>query len=500
MSALSSLENSFFQKQSWRQNSKSSQNLEYQSGFNNTFESEYFPGALPKGQNSPRICPYGLYAEQLSGSAFTCGRNTNFRTWFYRKLPSVKVKTPLQSENSIFNNNIFSDWNNTEIDPVQKRWQPFKFPSQQKGDFTKKLNFIESISSIAGAGSARERHGLNIYIYSCNTSMNNQSFYNADGEFLIVPQQGILNIKTECGKIKVEPTEICVIPQGMVYSIDVEGESRGYICEIIGKRFVLPDLGPIGANGLANPRDFLYPTAWIEDDCEDEYIIRSKYQGKIFKSTQNHTPFNVVAWHGNFAPYKYDLKKFMVINATSFDHADPSIFTVLTAPSGTPGVALCDFVIFPPRWAVQEHTFRPPYYHRNCMSEFMGLIKGTYEAKESTKKGKGFYPGGASLHSMMTPHGPDNNCFEKATKDPCLPEKIELNSLAFMFESYLGLAISPFGAKTCDVLEEDYWECWQSLKNNFNENWTESEREDKTTAAVDSLAADVARKAKLENS
>ena len=236
--------------------------------------------------------------------------------------------------------------------------------------------------------------------------MVNEAFYNADGEFLIVPQMGTLKITTECGLLQVKPTEICVMPQGMRWKVEVDGPSRGYICELLGKRYVLPGLGPIGANGLASPRDFLYPVAYCEEDSS--YKIIAKYQNETFSCQQSYSPFNALGWWGNFAPCKYDLTKFMVINATSFDHADPSIFTVLTAGSGQPGVALCDFVIFPPRWAVQEHTFRPPYYHRNCMSEFMGLIKGTYEAKVP-KKGeegkKGFFPGGASLHSMMTPHG-----------------------------------------------------------------------------------------------
>lgn len=493
ISNTSSMESSMFGRQTW---TGTKTNYKYQSGFGNTFESEALPGALPRGQNSPQKCPYGLYAEQLSGSAFTCGRSSNFRSWLYRKLPRVKSSTPLKKDFGSVKN-LFSDWNSTEPDPVQKRWQPFQMPKNGE-----EITFIDSLSSVAGAGSARERHGLNIYVYSCNKSMKNQAFYNSDGEMLIVPQEGTLNVITEMGCVSVKPTEIMVIPQGVVYSVNVAGPSRGYICEIIGKRFVLPDLGPIGANGLANPRDFLYPTAWFEPGGETKtYQIRTKYQSKMFSMTQDHSPFDVVAWHGNFAPYKYDLTNFMVINATSFDHADPSIFTVLTAPSGTPGVALCDFVIFPPRWAVQEHTFRPPYYHRNCMSEFMGLIKGTYEAKEIVKdeksgKSKGFFPGGASLHSMMTPHGPDNNCFTKASKDPLLPEKIELKSLAFMFESYLGLAISPWGQKTCDVLEEDYYDCWNSLSSRFDAMWKESERVDKSTAEVDSESAKKARSLK----
>ena len=476
-----------FAKQTWFGDHK------YQSGWNNTFETESKPGALPKAQNSPRVCPYGLYAEQLSGSAFTCQRDKNYRTWLYRKLPSVKVATALIKDVE-YVENLFTDWSNQKScppDPAQKRWMPFNLPKEGQ-----KVNFIQSLSSVCGAGSAQMRHGVNIYIYSCNKNMENEAFYNSDGEFLIVPQKGKLQIKTEMGLLTVKPTEICVIPQGVVFSVNCpDGDTRGYICEVIGKRYVLPDLGPIGANGLANPRDFLYPVAWVEPSGDDKpYTIRTKYQNAMFQSTQNHSPFNVVAWHGNFAPYKYDLTKFMVINATSFDHADPSIFTVLTAPSGSPGTALIDFVIFPPRWAVQEHTFRPPYYHRNCMSEFMGLITGSYEAKETSENDKkGFFPGGASLHSMMTPHGPDKNCFDKASNDKCVPEKISLGSLAFMFESYLGLGVSPWGQKTCEVLDEEYYKCWQSLSLNYDKDWKESQREDKSTAKVDSAAAKVAR-------
>ncbi|XP_063486727.1 homogentisate 1,2-dioxygenase isoform X3 [Symphalangus syndactylus] len=296
--------------------------------------------------------------------------------------------------------------------------------------------------------------------------MENRCFYNSDGDFLIVPQKGNLLIYTEFGKMLVQPNEICVIQRGMRFSIDVFEETRGYILEVYGVHFELPDLGPIGANGLANPRDFLIPVAWYEDrQVPGGYTVINKYQGKLFAAKQDVSPFNVVAWHGNYTPYKYNLKNFMVINSVAFDHADPSIFTVLTAKSVRPGVAIADFVIFPPRWGVADKTFRPPYYHRNCMSEFMGLIRGHYEAKQG-----GFLPGGGSLHSTMTPHGPDADCFEKASKAKLAPERIADGTMAFMFESSLSLAVTNWGLKASRCLDENYYKCWEPLKSHFTPN------------------------------
>ncbi|EMP33643.1 Homogentisate 1,2-dioxygenase [Chelonia mydas] len=375
-------------------------------------------------QNNPQVCPYGLYAEQLSGSAFTCPRSTNKRSWLYRILPSVCHK-PFQPMDQ---GHLTHNWDEAEADPNQLRWKPFEIPRASEKKLAveipraseKKLDFVSGLHTLCGAGEPRSRNGIAIHIFTCNTSMINRCFYNSDGDFLIVPQQGKLLITTEFGKLLVEPNEICVIQQGMRFSVEVFGETRGYVLEVYGAHFELPDLGPIGANGLANPRDFLVPVAWYED-CQvaGGYTVISKYQGKLFSAQQDFSPFNVVAWHGNYTPYKYNLDNFMVINSVAFDHADPSIFTVLTAKSTRPGVALADFVIFPPRWGVANNTFRPPYYHRNCMSEFMGLIKGRYEAKE-----EGFQPGGGSLHSMMTPHGPDAECFEKASKARLAPERV----------------------------------------------------------------------------
>ncbi|XP_009327564.1 PREDICTED: homogentisate 1,2-dioxygenase [Pygoscelis adeliae] len=432
--------------------------LQYMSGFGNEHVSEdpRCPGALPEGQNNPQVCPYGLYAEQLSGSAFTCPRPTNKRSWLYRILPSVchKPFKPLEE------GHLTHNWDEVEPDPNQLRWKPFEIPKAPQN----KLDFVSGLHTLCGAGEPRGRNGIAVHIFVCNTSMLDRCLYNSDGDFLIVPQQGKLFITTEFGKMLVEPNEICVIQQGMRFSVEVFGETRGYILEVYGAHFELPDLGPIGANGLANPRDFLVPVAWYEDrQVPGGYTVISKYQGKLFAAQQDFSPFNVVAWHGNYTPYKYHLEKFMVINSVAFDHADPSIFTVLTAKSTRPGVALADFVIFPPRWGVANNTFRPPYYHRNCMSEFMGLIKGHYEAKE-----EGFQPGGASLHSMMTPHGPDADCFEKASKAKLEPERVAEGTMAFMFESSLSLAVTKWGLQTSNRLDKNYYKCWEPLKSHFN--------------------------------
>ncbi|KAJ3079247.1 hypothetical protein HK102_003925, partial [Quaeritorhiza haematococci] len=364
----------------------------YQSGFGNEFHTEALPGAVPHGQNAPQKVPYNLYAEQLSGSAFTAPRTHNHRSWLYRIRPSV-CHTPFKrhdSKSTIVKSFAVTDDNDScESTPNQLRWSPFEIPGEKE-----KVDFTEGLHAVCGAGDPSMKNGLAIYVYLANTSMVDTAMYNSDGEFLIVPQQGRLDVQTEMGYLMVEPSEILVIPRGVRFSVRIpDGPSRGYILEIFDRRFELPDLGPIGANGLANPRDFLYPTAAYEDIQDRTFRIVNKYQGRFFVATQEHSPFDVVGWHGNYAPYKYDLRLFNTINTVSYDHPDPSIFTVLTAKTANPGVALADFVIFPPRWMVAEHTFRPPYFHRNCMSEFMGLINGSYDAKA-----EGFLPGGASLH------------------------------------------------------------------------------------------------------
>ncbi|CAK9298956.1 unnamed protein product [Gordionus sp. m RMFG-2023] len=435
--------------------------LKYMTGFDNEFasEAEGYEGALPIGQNNPQKVKFGLYAEQLSGTAFTIyPRAANKRSWLYRIKPSVVHEpfTPLEMPDLCLN------WNdNTKTPPNQLRWEPFDLPANDK-----KVDFIQGLRTLCGCGDPCMRNGINIYIYSANQSMINKAFYNSDGDFLIVPQIGTLKITTEFGKMVISPGQICVVQQGMRFSIDITESSRGYILETFNRHFELPYLGPIGANGQANPRDFETPVAAFAHVIEEaDYAIVNKFQNSFYVCKQNHSPFNVVAWHGNYVPYRYDLSKFCPVNAVSFDHSDPSIFTVLTCPSNQTGVAIADFVIFPPRWIVTEHTFRPPYFHRNCMSEFMGLISGNYEAKQAGS----FKPGGASLHSCMTPHGPDLDCFIKSSDGPLPPLKMATDSIAFMFETCLSLKVSKWGLETCNKLDPFYYKCWKDLPDLFKD-------------------------------
>jgi len=410
-------------------------------GFGNSFSSEAIKGALPREQNSPQHVPFGLYAEQLSGTAFTAPRHENRRIWFYRLRPSVTQTSyvPRPAPKGFCGTNA-------PANPNRLRWSALPQPSQP-------INFIESLITYGVAGDRTSGSGIAIHLYACNQNMSHKAFMNADAEMLIVPQDGGLIITTECGVLEINPLEIAIIPRGMKWRIDLKHASaRGYVCENFGALFRLPELGPIGANGLANARDFSAPAAKFEDSDENTDLILV-YQGQFFQTKLDHSPFNVVAWHGNYVPYRYDLRRFNTINSVSFDHPDPSIFTVLTAPSNTMGVANCDFVIFPPRYMVAEHSFRPPWFHRNIMSEFMGLIQGQYDAKA-----EGFDPGGASLHNGFSPHGPDLSTYEKAIKAELLPERIE-NTMAFMFETSHKIAV-PDQALALENRQKNYDQVW----------------------------------------
>jgi homogentisate 1,2-dioxygenase len=424
----------------------------YQSGFGNEFATEASAGALPVGQNSPQRAPLGLYAEQLSGTAFTAPRAHNLRSWLYRIRPSVVHKPFKQIENKSW---LSAPFTNAVTSPNQLRWNPLPLPNAP-------TDFIDGMMTMAGNGDVAAQFGMAAHLYAANVSMQ-RFFYNADGELLIVPQQGALTIRTELGVIEIAPGEIAVVPRGLKFRVECAGAvpqmAYGYVCENYGTPFRLPELGPLGANGLANARDFLTPVAAYEDR-EGDFRLVAKFQGNLWEAEINHSPLDVVAWHGNYAPYKYDLARFNTINTVSFDHPDPSIFTVLTSPSDTPGTANADFVIFPPRWMVAENTFRPPWFHRNVMSEFMGLIRGEYDAKPS-----GFLPGGASLHNCMSPHGPDAEAFEKASNAELTPKKYE-NTLAFMFESRYVFQTTAFALEAA-ALQQDYWECWQNLPKQF---------------------------------
>ena len=422
----------------------------YLSGFGNDVATEAVKGALPQGQNSPQKPAFGLYAEQINGTAFTMPRHTNKRSWMYRIRPSVVHKPYEQMDNGLFKSTPFDE---VVTPPNQLRWDPLPIPDQP-------TTFVEGIVTMGGNGDLTAHSGHAIHLYVANTSMTDTFFYNADGEMLIVAQQGDLVFLTEMGKVEVSPGEICVIPRGIKFRVEVSGDVRGYICENYGAPFKRPDLGPIGANGLAYQRDFLMPEAWYENKT-GEFAVIAKFQGNLWRGVYDHSPLNVVAWHGNYAPYKYNLANFQCINTVNFDHPDPSIYTVLTAPTDTPGTANIDFVIFPPRWMVAENTFRPPWFHRNFMNEYMGLIEGVYDAKE----GGGFVPGGSSLHNCMSGHGPDADTYKKMTEVELKPVKQE-DTLAFMFETRFVTKTTKFALETSQ-LQSDYWECWQGLNPEF---------------------------------
>jgi homogentisate 1,2-dioxygenase len=428
-----------------------SYDISYQPGLGNEFATESIAGTLPQGQNSPQQVAHGLYAEQLSGTAFTAPRAENKRSWLYRIWPSVLHKPFKKISNGFI---CTAPYHDAPASPNQLRWDPFALPK-------KTTDFIDGLMTVALNGNAELHTGCAVHVYAANQSMTERFFYNADGEMLIVPQLSALLLHTEMGIVDVAPGEIAVIPRGVRFRVELLDKlARGYVCENYGAFLRLPELGPIGANGLANARDFLTPVAAFEDR-QGKFELVAKFSGNLWRADIGHSPLDVVAWHGNYAPYKYDLATFNAMGSVSFDHTDPSIFTVLTSPSGTLGTANLDFVIFPPRWSVAEHTFRPPWFHRNVMSEFMGLIHGAYDAKA-----EGFLPGGASLHNCMSGHGPDAETFAKAARADLKPQKIS-DTLAFMFESRYVFKPTEAALKS-KQLQKDYYQCWQDLNKNYS--------------------------------
>ena len=427
----------------------------YQSGFGNEFASEALPGTLPVGRNSPQRVAHGLYAEQLSGTAFTAPRGENRRSWLYRIRPAAMHGAFAPFDQPRFHN----DFDTGPVTPDQLRWNPLPLPEAP-------IDFIDGLFTMAGNGSPAGMHGIGVHLYAANASMQGRFFYDADAELLIVPQQGRLQIDTELGVLEVEPQEIAVIPRGIRFRVLLpDGAARGYVCENFGALLRLPDLGPIGSNGLANPRDFLTPHAAFEDvdgaAVGPTFELIAKFQGHLWRADIGHSPLDVVAWHGNYAPYKYDLRRFNAIGSISFDHPDPSIFLVLNSPTDTPGVGNLDFVIFPPRWLVAQDTFRPPWFHRNVASEFMGLVHGAYDAKA-----EGFAPGGASLHNCMTGHGPDAATFDKASNADLAKPDVIADTMAFMFETRAVLRPTR-QALDAAHRQRDYQACWAGLQKHF---------------------------------
>ncbi|MEM8850940.1 MAG: homogentisate 1,2-dioxygenase [Pseudomonadota bacterium] len=427
--------------------------LQYMPGFGNDFETEALPGALPQGMNSPQRCAYGLYGEQLSGSAFTAPQGQNERTWCYRIRPSVKHSGRYAKIDMPFW--VSAPFADPDVISLgQYRWDPVPHGGEA-------LTWVTGMRTMTTAGDVSTQTGMAAHVYLVTESMVDAYFQNADGEMLVVPQEGRLRVRTELGVIDLAPQEIAVIPRGLVHKVEVlDGPCRGFVCENYGQRFALPDRGPIGANCLANRRDFKTPVAAYEDR-EVPSTMTIKWGGHFHACEIGHSPLDVVAWHGNYAPCKYDLNAYCPVGAILFDHPDPSIFTVLTAPSGVPGTANIDFVLFRDRWMVAEDTFRPPWYHRNVMSELMGNIYGEYDAKP-----QGFVPGGVSLHNMMLPHGPDREAFVKATSAALAPHKLE-DTMSFMFETRFPQHLTPFAA-TEAPLQDDYVDCWSDLPKMFD--------------------------------
>ena len=423
--------------------------LQYQSGFGNSYATEALAGALPQGRNSPQRVAHGLYAELLSGSAFTAPRAENRRTWMYRRRPSVVAGAYEALPHALWKTGAKDG---VAAPPNPLRWHPAEVPAEP-------LDFVSGLRTMVVNGDADAQTGMAAHIVLMNRPMGRRALVNADGEMLIVPQQGALRVTTELGVLDAAPGQVLLIPRGLAFKVDVEGPAVAYVCENYGAHFRLPELGPIGSNGLANARDFEAPVAAFEQD-EGPYQMLKRYGGALWTATQSHSPFNVVAWHGTLAPLRYDTQHFNTIGSISFDHPDPSIFTVLTSPSDTPGTANCDFVIFPPRWLVAEDSFRPPWFHRNVMSEFMGLVYGQYDAKP-----EGFRPGGASLHNGMVPHGPDAEAFDRASSAALAPHKLD-HTLAFMFESRWRFHLTEWALRD-GARDLRYADCWAPLGDHF---------------------------------
>ena len=425
--------------------------LKYHSGYGNEFESEALAGALPHGQFSPQRVAFGLYAEKFSYTAFTAPRADNRRTWFYRIRPSVVQGRPELLAPGLLRS---APCNEGLTPPEALRWDPLTIADHPH-------DFIDGLTTVATNGDCHAQYGVAVHLFSATLGMERRYLQNSDGELLLVPQMGALVLHTECGVLSVAPGEIALIPRGMKFKVELSaGAARGYVCENYGAHLRLPERGPVGSDGYANGRDFMTPVAHYVDDQQAAELI-TKFQGNLFRTALDHCPLDVVAWIGTAVPFKYDLARFNAMNSVTFDHPDPSIFTVLTSPSATPGVANLDFVVFPPRWIVAEHSFRPPWFHRNVMSECMGLIHGQYDAKSG-----GFEPGGLSVHNSFVPHGPDAGVFEGGSNAPLTPVKQE-HGLAFMFESRYVFKLTAC-ALAAPTLQQDYAACWRTLTRRFD--------------------------------
>ena len=412
----------------------------YLTGFGAHHSTEAVAGALPVGRNSPQRPAYGLYTEHYSGTAVTAPRGENRRSWLYRMRPTADHRPFVRYDGApLFAPGVVEG----PVAPNRLRWDP-------PVDLPANCDFVDGMVTMLANRDPADLEGVAIHFFRATRSMERRVLANADGEFLIIPQAGTLRLFTELGRMELVPGWIGVVPRGVRFRVEVDGEARGYVAENFGALLRLPELGPIGANGLASPRDFETPVAAFED-VEGPHELVQKYLGSLWTTTLDHSPLDVVAWHGNLVPYRYELARFNVLGSISFDHPDPSIFTVLTSPSDVPGRANAEFVIFPPRWLVGEDTFRPPWFHRNVMSEAMGLISGDYDAKA-----EGFRPGGLSLHNLMSGHGPDLDTWRQASAAELKPHQLEA-TMAFMVESCWPYVPTRFAI---DRAQPDYDASW----------------------------------------
>lgn len=426
--------------------------LAYLQGFGNTLSSEALQGALPMRQNNPQKPAYGLYTELISGTTFLAPRESNRRVHTYRIRPSVDHAPFKRIDNRLLQSGPFAE----ALIPNQLRWDPFHIPDTP-------ADFLDGLATIGGNGAVTQQVGMAVHVYRANRSMQDRAFVNADGELLIVPQQGRIRAVTELGLLDVAPNEILLIPRGIRFAIEcLDGTARGFVCENYGLPLRLPELGPIGSHGLANPGDFQAPVAWFQNVTKPCQLVQ-KYGGNLWATELQYSPFNVVAWRGTHVPYKYDTANFVTIGSVSVDHPDPSIFTVLTSPGDAVGGSNVDFIIFPPRWSVSEDTFRPPSFHRNVMCEFMGLIHGTHYSRSH-----GFEPGGALLHNCWTAHGPDVTTYEQARAADLKPQKLD-GHLAFMFESRYPMHLTRFGLESPELQKEVHKQ-WQGFKTYFDDS------------------------------
>jgi homogentisate 1,2-dioxygenase len=427
-----------------------------QGGFGSVHESEALEGALPRDQNAPRRCPYDLVPELINGTPFTVRNVDNSKMWTYRihasfsqtafhPLPNARFATPLG-----------------DVEPNRSRWAPHPIPAPSTP-----TDFVDGLVTLGGAGDVLSGPGFAIHVYAANADMLDRCFSNADGDLLVIPQEGALDVRTELGWLSVPIGSILFVPRGLKFAIGLpENVGRGWVLEVFGTKLRLPERGLVGSNGLAEARHFRAPHASYEDrECPDGFQHVTKTGGRLFEATHTFSPFDVVAWYGNHAPFVYDLMHFAPVASVRFDHQDPSIFTVLTAPLDDHGRAVADFVFFPPRWEVIEHSFRPPFAHRNAASE-VNMVVRTPKPYST-----GYEPGCTFLSPLLTAHGVGTKTYDAILDlphdhvDP--PQRIPDESLWAMVESALPFRTTAW-ARDTELLDATFLSAFEGMKKRFD--------------------------------